>query len=105
MKKQFAINALKKIKAINLNATKLAKLGVNVWDLQSGVDLLEEGIAAMFTDNEKDFETALEHISWWVYEKCEKVIHFKHGTPEASTIEVITPEQFIEWLEGWYQNN
>jgi hypothetical protein len=98
MKKTFAIKTLKKIKEIQETYYKLKALGVDLIDYEKGVDLLEESIALLFVKDEKNFENALKDVQWWLYEKVDKIITLG----DKSKVDVSTPEDFIDWLDRWY---
>jgi hypothetical protein len=99
MKKQFAIKTLKRIKEIHETYFKLKELGVDLTEYESGVNLLEESIALLLTNNEASFEKALNDVQWWLYEKVDKVITLEDGTK----VDVNSPEAFVEWVEDWYR--
>jgi len=95
MKKEFAIRTLKKIKEIQETHHKLKALGVDLIDHENG--LLEEIVALLFVEDEKNFKEALIEIQWWLYEDVDKIITLR----DKSKIDVNTPEAFIGWLEKW----
>jgi hypothetical protein len=99
MKKQFAIRALNRIKEIHETYYKLKELGVDLIEYESGVNLLEESIALLFTNDEASFEKALSDVQWWLYESVNKVIALKDKTK----VDVNTPEDFVQWVEDWYR--
>lgn len=97
MKKEFAIRTLKKIKEIQETHHKLKALGVDLIDYENGINLLEESVALLFVEDEKNFKEALIEIQWWLYEDVDKIITLR----DKSKIDVNTPEAFIGWLEKW----
>lgn len=99
MKKEFAVRTLKRIKEIQQTHHKLKALGIDLIDYENGINLLEESIALMFTENENDFEKALDDVQWWLYENVDKILTLKDDTK----VDVNTPEAFIDWLEKWYK--
>lgn len=99
MKKEFAIKVLKRIKEVQLNHMRLKKLGVDLIDYEDGIGLLEEGVAILFTKDDKGFEMALADVQWWLYDKVDKIITLK----DKSKVDVNTPEAFINWLEKHYR--
>ena len=98
MKKEFAIRTLKRIKEIQETHHKLKALGVDLIDYENGVNLLEESIALLFVKDEKNFEKALNDVKWWLYENVDKIITLG----DKSKVDVNTPEDFIDWLDRWY---
>jgi len=98
MKKLYAIRTLKRIKEIQENYHKLKAFGVDLIDYENGVNLLEESIALLFTQDEKNFENALNDIQWWLYEDVDKIITLGDNTK----VNVNRPGCFIDWLEMWY---
>jgi len=98
MKKEFAIRTLKKIKEIQETYHNLKALGVDLIDYENGVNLLEESIALLFVRDEKNFQKALNDVQWWLYENVDKVITLG----DESKVDVNTPEDFINWLDSWY---
>jgi hypothetical protein len=53
----------------------------------------------MFTENENDFEKALNDVQWWLYDNVDKILTLKDNTK----VDVNTPEAFIDWLNKWYK--
>ena len=100
MKKEFAVRTLKRIKEIQQTHHNLKALGIDLIDYENGVNLLEESIALMFTENENDFEKALNDVQWWLYDNVDKVININYNDTK---VDVNTPEAFIDWLEKWYK--
>jgi len=98
MKKEYAIRTLKRIKEIQETYHKLKAFGVDLIDYENGVNLLEESIALLFTQDEKNFENALNDIQWWLYEDVDKIITLGDNTK----VNVNRPGCFIDWLERWY---
>ena len=98
MKKKYAIKALLRIKAIQENCHKLKALGVDLIDYENGVNLIEESIALMFVESDKDFETALDVIQWWLYDNVDKVLGVA-----GKVVNVNSAEAFVDWLEKWYR--
>ena len=98
MKKEFAIRTMKRIKEIQETYHKLNALGVDLIDYENGVNFLEESIALLFVKDEKNFEKALHDVQWWLYESVDKIITLG----DKSKVDVNTPEDFIDWLERWY---
>lgn len=98
MKKNYSVKTLKRIKEIQGNYRKLKALGVDLIDYENGVSLLVESIVIMCV-GEKDFESALNDVQWWLYEKVEKVIIVKR-----KKYNVENPEAFIDWLINFYKN-
>lgn len=101
MKEEFAIRALERIKEIQETYSKIKALGIDLIDYENGVDLLEESITILFVDDEADFESALDMVQWWLYDKSEKVITLSDKTK----IDVSTPEEFIEFIRSSYAPN
>jgi hypothetical protein len=99
MKKEFAVRTLKRIKEIQQTHHKLKALGIDLIDYENGINLLEESIVLMFTENENDFEKALDDVQWWLYENVDKILTLKDKTK----VDVNTPEAFIDWLNKWYK--
>ena len=99
MKKEFAVKTLKRIKEIQQTHDKLKALGIDLIDYENGINLLEESIALMFTENENDFEKAIDDVQWWLYENVDKILTLKDKTK----VDVNTPEAFIDWLNKWYK--
>jgi hypothetical protein len=99
MKKEFAVRTLKRIKEIQQTHHKLKALGIDLIDYENGINLLEESIALMFTENENDFEKAIDDVQWWLYENVDKILTLKDKTK----VDVNTPEAFIDWLNKWYK--
>ena len=99
MKKQFAVKALKRIIQIQKRHRIAKRLGIDLIELDNGVELLEESIATLFTKKDKDFELALNDVQWWLYENVDKIITLQDKTK----LDVTTPESFIDWLEDWYK--
>ena len=99
MKKEFAVRTLKRIKEIQQTHHKLKALGIDLIDYENGINLLEESIALMFTENENDFEKAIDDVQWWLYENVDKILTLKDNTK----VDVNTPEAFIDWLNKWYK--
>jgi hypothetical protein len=99
MKKEFAVRTLKRIKEIHETYDKLKALGVDLFDYENGINLLEESISIMFTENENDFEKSLDDVKWWLYANVDKIITLKDNTK----VDVNTPEAFIDWLNKWYK--
>ena len=99
MKKEFAVRTLKRIKEIQQTHHKLKALGVDLIDYENGINLLEESISIMFTENENDFEKVLNDVQWWLYDNVDKIITLKDNTK----VDVNTPEAFIDWLNKWYK--
>ena len=95
----FAVRTLKRIKEIQQTHHKLKAFGIDLIDYENGVNLLEESIALMFTENENDFEKALDDVQWWLYDNVDKILTLKDDTK----VDVNTPEAFIDWLEKWYK--
>jgi hypothetical protein len=79
MKKEFAVRTLKRIKEIQQTHHNLKALGIDLIDYENSVNLLEESIALMFTENENDFEKALNDVQWWLYDNVDKVINIKYN--------------------------
>ena len=98
MKKKFAIRTIKRIKEIQETHHKLKALGVDLIYYENGVNLLEESIALLFVKDEKNLKKALDDIQWWLYENVDKIITLS----DKSKVDVNTPEDFIDWLEKWY---
>jgi len=99
IKKEFAVKTLKRIKEIQQTHHKLKALGIDLIDYENGINLLEESIALMFTENENDFEKAIDDVQWWLYENVDKILTLKDKTK----VDVNTPEAFIDWLNKWYK--
>jgi hypothetical protein len=73
--------------------------GIDLIDYENGINLLEESISIMFTENENDFEKAIDDVQWWLYENVDKILTLKDNTK----VDVNTPEAFIDWLNKWYK--
>jgi len=99
MKKEFAVKILKRIKEIQQTHHKLKALGIDLIDYENGINLLEESISIMFTENENDFEKVLNDVQWWLYDNVDKILTLKDNTK----VDVNTPEAFIDWLNKWYK--
>jgi hypothetical protein len=99
MKKEFAVRTLKRIKEIQQTHHNLKAFGIDLIDYENGINLLEESIALMFTENENDFEKAIDDVQWWLYENVDKILTLKDKTK----VDVNTPEAFIDWLNKWYK--
>lgn len=98
MKKQHAIQVLNRIKAMQATKSKLRQLGVCLADYEDGVTLLKESVAILFAKDEKQFESILDDVQWWLYEKVDKVITLADG----NKVDVTTPEAFVDWVEKFY---
>ena len=99
MKKEFAVRTLKRIKEIQQTHHKLKALGIDLINYENGINLLEESISIMFTENENDFEKSIDDVKWWLYANVDKIITLKDNTK----VDVNTPEAFIDWLNKWYK--
>lgn len=99
MKKDFAIKALQRIKQLQATQRELKKHGIELLEHdEKSIDLLEECVALLFTKSEKDYESALADVQWWLYEKVDKIITLGDKTK----IDVNSAEAFIDWLEKWF---
>lgn len=96
MNKEFAIKALERIKQINYKTHQLHKLGVNLIELDMGVDLLEESIATMFSENDEQFETKLGYIQWWLYGNTSKIVY--DVSDNNKEIDISKTEDFVQYL-------
>lgn len=97
IKKDFAVNALKRILEIQETHQKLRALGVDLIEYENGVNLLEEAVSILICEKEGALDDALEMVQWWLYNDVEKVI-----TINGSSVDVETPEAFVDWALGWY---
>lgn len=97
-KKEFAVKILNRIKQIQATYRILRNNGVDLLEYENGVNLLEESIALLFTDNEDSLEKALSDVQWWIYEDVKKII-----TMKDKKINVELPGDFINWLEEFYK--
>lgn len=94
LRQQFAVKALTRIKEMQDKKNKLTSLGVDLTNYDDGVELLEEAVALLFSDN----DAAMEDVQWWLYEKADKVITLK----DKKKLDLTKVEDFVNWLDEWY---
>jgi hypothetical protein len=92
MKKEFIIRSLKKIKKVVSTNQKLYEFGVDLYNYDTCIDILEEAIVLLFTNDDKKFECILNDVQWWLYEEVEKIIH----RPNDLNIDV--SDQNTSWI-------
>jgi hypothetical protein len=101
MRKEFAIKALNRIKEMNGKVKYLSDLGVQIDNfLEAYPNLVEESVALLFTDNEKDFDLCLEDVLWWLYSTDSMLI-----TVDGAQYNVSNAEHFVEYLENNYSKS
>lgn len=100
MNSHFSIRALSALKERSERIHQLYKLKVNLIDFDEGItDKLEESVAIILSKgNEKNYEFILSYVSWWLYEKVDKIITLKDG----KKVDVNNVKDFVEWIENYY---
>ena len=101
MKREYIINCLNRIEHIKLKTAQLKILGVDLTDIYSDLELLEDSIAVILARNEKAHEEIIELTQWWLYDKSEKVISESDSSGRI-IINVKTAESFTDYLMSTY---
>lgn len=102
LRRQFAIDALNRIKSIEETYYKLRELGVDIMEYAGGVSELERAIALAVTEKNKDYQSAFEDVGWWLYDEAPKVVIEKIDGANCS-INLLEAEAFVDWMLERYK--
>jgi len=97
---QFLQRSLSSLKERSVNIDKLYRLKVNLREFDEDItDKLEESIAIILSKgNEKNFESILADVNWWLYDRVDKIVTLKSG----EKLDLNEVGNFVSWLENNY---
>ena len=99
MVKQYIIDTLNLINQINEKISKLHSLGVDLFELETGVSGLENSISAILRkEKDKEYGYIQDLVGWWLYDNVEKTIWDEETTYRLDNI-----EDFADYLIKNYQ--
>ena len=96
----FLQRSLIALKERSVNIDKLYRLKVNLREFDEDItDKLEESIAIILSKgNEKNFESILADVNWWLYDRVDKIVTLKSG----EKLDLNEVGNFVSWLENNY---
>ena len=99
MVKQYIIDTLNLINEINEKISKLHSLGVDLFELETGVSGLEKSISVILRkEKDEEYGYIQDLVGWWLYDDVEKTIWDKETTYHLDNI-----EDFADYLIQNYQ--
>jgi hypothetical protein len=99
MNKKFVVKTLILLKERRNLISQLCKLKINLLEFEEEImDNLEESIVIILSNGkEVNFEPILSDVSWWLYEKIDKVI-----TVNGNKLDVNEAKAFVDFIENHY---
>lgn len=99
MVKQYIIDTLNLINEINEKISKLHSLGVDLFELETGVSGLEKSISVILRkEKDEEYGYIQDLVGWWLYDDVEKTIWDKETTYHLDNM-----EDFVDYLIQNYQ--
>lgn len=99
MVKQYIIDTLNLIKQINEKISKLHSLGVDLFELETGVSGLEKSIPSILRkEKDEEYGYIQDLVGWWLYDDVEKTLW-----DEETTYHLDNMEDFVDYLIQNYQ--
>ena len=99
MVKQYIIDTLNLINEINEKISKLHSLGVDLFELETGVSGLEKSISVILRkEKDEEYGYIQDLVGWWLYDNVEKTIW-----DEETTYHLDNMEDFVDYLIQNYQ--
>lgn len=99
MVKQYIIDTLNLINEINEKISKLHSLGVDLFELETGVSGLEKSISVILRkEKDEEYGYIQDLVGWWLYDDVEKTIW-----DEETTYHLDNMEDFVDYLIQNYQ--
>ena len=99
MVKQYIIDTLNLINQINEKISKLHSLGVDLFELETGVSGLEKSISVILRkEKDEEYGYIQDLVGWWLYDNVEKTIW-----DEETTYHLDNMEDFVDYLIQNYQ--
>ena len=99
MVKQYIIDTLNLINEINEKISKLHSLGVDLFELETGVSGLEKSISVILRkEKDEEYGYIQDLVGWWLYDNVEKTIWDEETTYHLDNI-----EDFADYLIQNYQ--